>query len=123
MASKHKGKDKGYAHRAELPDLPPHLVVRLKRGWQLDARGARLVRARGEPVALHGHLPKGARAVHQVPHLAAKATEDLSTAEQRLARHVLVLLAKGSDVAAAQRSLEKLAAVEQVSQPPDIALP
>lgn len=116
-------KGKGYAHRTEPPDLPPHLVVRLKQGWRLDVGPARLVSARGESVELRALLPKGARVAHQVPELATRSDEDLSSAEQRLARGTLVILPKGSDVAAIQRALEGLAAVEQVSRPPDISLP
>jgi hypothetical protein len=118
-----KGDDRGFAHRAELPDLPPHLVVRLKRGWRLDAGPARFVRARGDPVELRALLPKGARAVPQVPDLASRPVADLSASERRLARHVLVLLPRGSDVEAVQRTLAGLAAVEQVTRAPNISLP
>lgn len=121
MGSDRQGK--GYAHRAERPDQPPHLIVRLKRGWQLDAGAPRFVRARGAAIDLSALLPKGARALPRVPLLATRPAGELSAAEKNLARHVLVLLPKGSDVAAVQRALEKLAAVQQVSRPPDISLP
>jgi hypothetical protein len=107
----------------EPPELRPHLVLKLKKGWAFDARRRQFVSATGKAVTTQQLIPQGAQVVHVTPSLAKADPKSLSAPERELARYVQLILPMGDDAAARVAAVRKWEPVAEVSLPPQARLP
>lgn len=104
-------------------NAPPHLVVKLRRGWRYDTRTGRLVSISGQHLAPREQLGRDVRVAPMVPHLLDTDPQSLSQDERNLIRYVHLILPKRSDVQRYMKIVRDWPCVEEVQPPPDISLP
>jgi hypothetical protein len=111
---------KGYSQGGPPPGLRPVLLVKLGRGWRLDAKGGGLVSSRGQHVELVG-LPARTEVRSVLPPRARAAKA--SAVERELERFVHVVLPSRANAARILEVVRRWKGVEAASLPPDIHLP
>ena len=102
--------------------LLPHLVVRLKPGWQYRLKTGALKSESGKEVTPDLEAWPGSRVIAMSPEI-VRLRRKLTPDEEILSRYVLVILPEGTDMEAARRLIGEWSFVEKVERPPEIGLP
>ncbi len=104
-------------------DLPPHLIVKLKRGWRYDVPRGVFVSSGGQDLSPEKDLPPDSRVEYMVPQLAQVDPQSLGEDELDLARYLHLFLPKPAAAADYLAAVRRWKCVEQVQLPPEIGLP
>lgn len=103
----------------EVPGLRPHLVARLRPGWEHST--GRFVSGEGKEIDPSELLPPGSRVEPMVPEVVEEGPR--SEAEADLARYIHLVLPPGTDPDAWLDDLRAAECFEEVRKPPEISLP
>lgn len=113
----------GYKAAKAPKGIPPHLVVKLKRGWRYQDSARVFVSSRGQEFAPYGRLPRRGRIVYMVPDLAHADPKSLSKDERDLARYMQVILPKGTAAPDYLAVVRNWPCSEEAQLPTEISLP
>ena len=104
------------------PKTTPHLVIRIKEGWEFD-EAKRLFVSAGQSIDVRADLPPQSRVAYRVPHLAKAGRSSLDREELDLLRYFTILLPSGAHPSDYLNIVRKWPFVEKAELPADVSLP
>lgn len=103
--------------------LRPSLSIRLKPGWRYDSGTGHFLSEGGKTCTLPENWPTTAEIRAKVPHLAKRASDELSEDEAVLARYYMIVLDEASHVSDLVPVVATWDCVEAVEHSPEPVLP
>jgi hypothetical protein len=104
------------------PKTKPHLVIRIKEGWEFDEKKNAFVSGR-QSINVNADLPPRSRIAYRIPSLAKAGRSPLNREEADLLRYFNILLPSGARPADYLKIVQKWPFVEKAELPPEVSLP